>query len=86
MPANGSFFMHHGANDWQARIWAATGKRRHALPEFGNINWRIARPVKIAIHHTAANFPHFWVGLNNINHAPLGIHQIEVQILCQPFE
>ena len=42
--------------------------------------------MQIAIHHAAANFPHFWIGLNDIDHAPLGIHEIEIQILCQPFK
>ena len=42
--------------------------------------------MKIAIHHAAANFPHFRIGLNYINHTPFGIHQIEVQLLCQPLK
>ena len=42
--------------------------------------------MKIAIHHAAANFPHFGISLHDVNHTPFRIHQIEVQLFCQPLK
>lgn len=86
MPADRRIRMQHAGQDRQAGIRPAAGQRRDAPTHFVHADLFVGGAVVVHVEHAPAQVAQLRRRLHDIDHAALGIHEVEVELVGELVE